>query len=280
MARTIDEIQASMITDVQSDSTLSGLTSTSKRAIWRLWTYVFAVAVNLLEQLMDVFKANNELIVSLAPPQTTAWLSDKIFKFQYDATNPQVLQLINLVPQYPVVDATKNIVTRVSVKTNLAGQVFIKVAKGNPPQALSTPELNALTSYTNEIGVTGLYYTLTSTNSDKLMVAAQVYYNGSYSAVIQANVIAGINAFLAALPFDGSMQLSDLEAAIRNVEGVNDLILNNVVARQDSVLLSNGTYLIQSNQYISRKWNTVSGYIVPETTTSFTLADTLTFIPE
>jgi hypothetical protein len=280
MARTIDEIQASMITDVQSDSTLSGLTSTSKRAIWRLWTYVFAVAVNLLEQLMDVFKTDNETIVSLAPPQTTAWLSDKIFKFQYDATNPQVLQLINLVPQYPVVDVTKRIVTRVSVKTNLAGQVFIKVAKGSTPQALSSDELNSLSSYTNQIGVTGLYYTLTSTNSDKLMVAAQVYYNGSYSAVIQANVIAGINAFLAALPFDGSMQLSDLEAAIRNVEGVNDLILNNVVARQDSVLLANGTYLVQSNQYISRKWNTVSGYIVPETTTSFTLADTLTFIPE
>ncbi len=280
MARTIDEIQASMIADVQSDSTLSGLTSTSKRAIWRLWTYVFAVAVNLLEQLMDVFKTDNETIVSLAPPQTTAWLSDKIFKFQYDATNPQVLQLINLVPQYPVVDSTKYIVTRVSVKTNLAGQVFIKVAKGNPPQALTTPELNALTSYTNEIGVTGLYYTLTSTNSDKLMVAAQVYYNGSYSAVIQANVIAGINAFLASLPFDGSMQLSDLEAAIRNVEGVNDLILNNVVSRQDSVALANGTYLVQNNQYISRKWPTVSGYIVPETTTGFTLADTLTFIPE
>ena len=280
MARTIDEIQASMIADVQSDSTLSGLTSTSKRAIWRLWTYVFAVAVNLLEQLMDVFKTDNETIVSLAPPQTTAWLSDKIFKFQYDATNPQVLQLINLVPQYPVVDSTKYIVTRVSVKTNLSGQVFIKVAKGNPPQALTTPELNALTSYTNEIGVTGLYYTLTSTNSDKLMVAAQVYYNGSYSAVIQANVIAGINAFLASLPFDGSMQLSDLEAAIRNVEGVNDLILNNVVSRQDSVALANGTYLVQNNQYISRKWPTVSGYIVPETTTGFTLADTLTFIPE
>ena len=112
------------------------------------------------------------------------------------------------------------------------------------------------------------------------MVAAQVYYNGSYSAVIQANVIAGINAFLASLPFDGSMQLSDLEAAIRNVEGVNDLILNNVVSRQDSVALANGTYLVQNNQYISRKWPTVSGYIVPETTTGFTLADTLTFIPE
>ena len=280
MARTVNEIQAAIIADVQADSTLSGLTSTSKRAIWRVWTFIVAVAIAVLEQLMDKFKSDNETIVSLAPPQTTAWLSDKIFKFQYDATDPQVLQLIDLVPQYPTVDATKRIVTRVSVKTNLAGSVTIKVAKNEPPEPLDNLELDALQSYVNQIAVTGIDYSVTSTASDKLKVEAQVYYNGGYSAVISDNVIAAINNFLATLPFDGSMQLTDLEAAIRAVTGVNDVIFNNVVARQDSDSIADGTFLVTGNQYVGRKWPTVSGYIVPETTTGHTLADTLTFIPE
>lgn len=280
MARPIAEIQAAMIANVQADATLSGLTSTSKRAIWRLWTYVFAVAINLFEQLLDAFKTSNETIVSLAPPQTTAWLSDKVFKFQYDAVNPQVLQLINLVPQYPVVDATKQIITRVSVKKNLAGQVFIKVAKSTPPQALVTAELSALQSYVNQIAVTGIYYNVISSNADQLMVQAQIYYNGAYSAIISTNVIAAINTFLSKLPFDGSLQLTDLEAAIRGVPGVNDVIFNNVVARANSTPLANGTYLVSANQYVGRKWPTVAGYIIPETTTGYTLTDTLTFIAE
>lgn len=280
MARSIATIQAALIADVQADSTLSGLTSTSKRAMWRLWTFVFAVAINLLEQLMDVFKTNTEKTVSLAAPQTSQWLQDKVFKFQYDATNPQVLQLINLVPQYAVVDASLRIVTRCSVKTNLSGSVTIKVAKNEPPEPLDNSELSALQTYVSLIGVTGIAYAVTSTASDKLFVQADIYYNGGYSSVIQTNVITAIENYLASLPFDGGMKLTDLEAAIRNTEGVNDVIFTNVIAREDATPLANGTYLVTGNQYVGRIWPTVSGYIVGETTSGSTLADTLNFIAE
>ena len=280
MARSINEIQAGIITSVQAQPELAAANSTSKRAVWRLWTFVVAVAINLLEQLQDVFQSEIEATVSLAAPQTAQWVQDRVLKFQYDASNPQIVQLINLVPQYPVVNADLRIVTRCSVKSTLSNQVQIKVAKNEPPEKLAGTEISALQSYIDVIGVAGVEYLVQSTDSDKLFVQAQIFYNGQYSAVIQANVILAIDTYLSQIPFDGTLKLLDLEIAVRNVTGVTDIVLNNVRARKDGDPLSAATYLVQSNEVIARKWATVSGYIVGETTGGNTLADTLTFIPE
>lgn len=280
MARSVDEIQQLIITDVQSTPELAAASSPSRRAIWRLWTYVVAVAINLLEQLMDISRTDVETFVSLAAPQTPQWLQNKIFEFQYDATNPQVLQLINFVPQYPIVDTTLRIVTRCSVKTSLANTVYIKVAKGTTPGALGSSEITALQTYVNTLGVAGIRYQVTSGNSDKLYVQAEIFYQGAYASVISDNVIAAINNYFATLPFDGSLKLLDLEIAIRNVQGVNDVIFQNVQARADGTAFGSGTNLVQSQTVVGRIWGTVAGYIVGETTSGQTLADTLTFIAE
>jgi hypothetical protein len=280
MARSINEIQAAIIATVQAQPELAAANSTSKRAIWRLWTFVVAVAINLLEQLQDIFQTEIEATVALSAPQTAQWVQDRVLKFQYDATNPQIVQLVNLVPQYPVVNANLRIVTRCSVKSTLSNQVQIKVAKSEPPAPLTGTEASALQSYVDIIGVAGVEYLVTSTDSDKLFVQAQIYYNGQYSAVIQANVIQAIEGYLAQIPFDGTLKLLDLEIAVRNVTGVTDIVMNNIRARKDADALTAATYLVQANEVIARKWATVSGYIVGETTSGNTLADTLTFIPE
>ncbi len=280
MARSIDTIQNELIANVQAEPELASLTSTSKRAIWRLWTFVIAVSINILEQLMDVFKTNTDTTVSLAPPQTGPWFQDRIFKFQYDATTPQIIQLINLVPQYPTINADLRIITRASVKTSLAGLVAIKAAKGDPPEALSVDELAALQSYIALIGVTGISYMVTSADPDKLYIKAEIYYEGGFSSIISATVIASINNYLASLPFDGSLKLTDLESAIRTTPGVNDVIFNDVKARANSTSFAAGTFLVTGNQYVGRLWPTVAGYIVGETESGKTFADSLNFIAE
>jgi hypothetical protein len=280
MARTIDEIQQAIIADVQGQPELAQATSTSKRAIWRLWTYVVAVAINLLEQLMDVFRAETEKLVAVTPPQTSQWLQDRVFKFQYDTTNPQIIQLIDFAPQYPVVNSALRIVTRCSVKSSTAGSVIVKTAKHEPPTPLSALELASLQSYVSLIGVTGINYGVISSDSDKLYIEADIYYNGSYSAIIQSYVINTIQNYLSTLPFDGSFKVNDLEVAIRNTEGVNDCVLKNVIARADGTTLANGTYLVINNQFVGRVWPTVAGYMVTETTSGSTINDTLTFIAE
>ena len=278
MARSISEIESQIVSDVKSN--IPELTSTSKRSIWGLWCYVYALCISTFEQLLDIFKSNTENTVANAIPLTAQWLQNKVFEFQYDATNPQVLQLINFVPQYSVINTSLRIVSRCSVKTDISNIVKIKVATGNTPAALSSLQISALQSYINTLGTAGIKYIVTSTNSDKIYIAADIYYQGVYSSVISANVIAAINNYFSSIPFDGAVKLSDLENAIRNTTGVNDCVLKNVSARADSTTFGSGTDLILNNQLIGRIWNTVSGYIVPETTTGNTLADTLNFIAE
>ena len=283
MARTIAQIQAQIVATKQAQPELAGLTSTSKRAIWNLWTFVIATCIGIFEQLLDSFLTSVETQVNASAGASILWLQAKMFQFQYDATTPQVVQLINTVPQYPVVDATKQIITACSVTSSLSNQVTIKVAKSNPYVALVSAELTAAQSYINTIGAAGITYTVISLNPDKLYVQASIYYQGQYSTVIQQNVIAAINSFLQNLSitnFNGSMKISDLEGVIRNVAGVNDVILNNVKGRDDASTFANGVDLVLNNTVISRQWDTVAGYIVQETTSGNTFADSLIFIAQ
>jgi hypothetical protein len=280
MARTIDTIQKQIIDQVQADPDLVDLTSTSKRAIWRLWTFVVATAIALFEQLQDVFKKEIEDTASKAIPGNAAWIQNKVQQFQYDDTVPQIVTLVNLIPIYLIVDPGKRIVSRCSVRTDIANNVRIKVAKGTPPGALATAEVTALQGYMNVIGTAGVSYLVTSSDADELYVNADIYFAGQYSSVIATNVASAIEGYLAAIPFDGIVKISDLEKAIKLVDGVNDVVFKNVRARKGSDPFNSGADLVLNNQEISRLWNTVAGYIIPESSTGNTLTDSLNFIAE
>jgi hypothetical protein len=281
MAREISVIETQITDQVAADPVLSlNLTSTSKRAIWRLWAFVVATAIAILEQLMDQNKIEVETLVSQAAPGTPQWLQAQVFKFQYSSTVPQVIQLINLAPQYPTVDPSLRIVTRCSVTTDLANIVTIKTAKNEPPEALVSLELDALASYIRQMGVAGIQYNVVSLAADRLYVGAQVYYTGLFSSVIKTNVILAIDNYLAGIPFNGQIKVSELEEAILDVDGVNDVILQNVVARAESTAFGSGTALVNGNTLSSRLWPTLAGYAISEDTAGQTLADSLTFISQ
>jgi hypothetical protein len=281
MAREISVINTQITDAVGADPTLSTqLTSVSKRAIWRLWAWIVAAAIAILEQLMDQNKVEVETLVSQAAPGTPQWIQAQVFKFQYSSTTPQVIQLINLAPQYPIVDPSLRIVTRCSVTTDLANVVTIKVAKQDPPTALASLELDALVSYFNQIGVAGIQYNIVSLLADRLFVQAQIYYTGLFSSVIKSNVILAINNYLAGIPFNGQIKVSDLEKAILDVSGVTDVILQNVTARAQSTAFGSGTALVSGQALASRLWPTIAGYAISEDTAGQTLADTLTFISQ
>lgn len=269
MARTIEQIQANIIADVQSQPELNAtLTNNSRRAIWRLFTFVQASAILLLEQIIDVFKAENEVVISQAIPATASWISKKAFDFQYSTSVPQVLQLIGFAPTYLVIDASLRIVTRCSVQTTISNRVIIKTAKLEPPTALSSLELASLQSYINLIGIAGVNYVCASSEADRVYIDASVYYDGQYSTVIDGTVNNAINVFLSKLPFNGQLKMSDLEFAIRNITGVNDVLINNIKIRSNTTPFANGTFLIQNKTVVSRLFQTISGYVVLEDTTA------------
>jgi hypothetical protein len=281
MARKIELIEKEILDNIAAEPTLAPiLTSTSKRAIYRLYAFIISTAIGVLEQLIDIFEANVEATAAAASPASLAWIQKQAFLFQYSTDVPQIIQLINFAPSYPMVDATLRIISRASVTTDLSNSVIVKVATGEPPVALSTDQATALQSYINQVGAAGITYVVKSSNPDQLYLQASVYYRGLYSSVIRANVILAIDTYLSKLDFGGKLKIGDMEQAIRNVDGVTDIILENVQARADTMAFMTGTYLVLNNAIIARLWPTVSGYMISETTTGKTLADTLTFIPE
>lgn len=279
MARSVEEIQNSIIASVQSDADLSGATSTSRRALWRLWTYVVALAQNIFEIEMDLEKDNVQAIVDAAPAANTAWVQAQMFKFQYDATTPQIVQLntTTFAYAYPTIDTTKQIITRCSVNRQIYNVVQIKVAKGTTPEALTSLEKSAAQDYIDTIGNCNANYQVISLAPDRLYIGATIYYKGQYSAVIQANVIAALTSYMAGIDFNGKILVSDIETVIRGVTGVNDVVLNNVGARADATDPDERYLLVNSNTLIARNWQTVAGYIVEEDNSGDTFADTLTF---
>jgi hypothetical protein len=278
MARTIEQIQASIISEIQATPELAEANSTSRRAIWRLFAYVQASAILLLEQIIDVFVAQNDIKISKAIPATATWLNAKVFEFQYSATNPQIVQLVNFAPVYPVIDSSLRLISRCSVVTTISNQVIIKVAKNEPPVALTSTELVSLQSYINNIGIVGVNYSCQSLVSDKIHIEAEIYFDGQYSTVIAGTVKNSINNFLSDLSFNGNLKVSDIELAIRNVVGVNDVLFKNIKMRSDSTPFVDGTFLVQNNTVISRIFPTIAGYVVEETTAGQTFTDKLTFI--
>lgn len=279
MARTINQIQQQIITEKNTHTELSGLNSPSQTSIWVLWTYIMAVAIYVQEGLWDIFQSNLETQIANTPAWTDAWVHSQTFKFQYDSTNPQVLQFdSNFVPTYPVVDTTKQIITRASVKTLPTKIVSVKVAKSNPPQALSAPELTSFKGYLDNISPAGVQYKAVSLNPDQILIGATIYYNGQYSATIQSAVKNAINNYLANVPFDGVIKISAIEDTIQSVAGVTDVVMNNVAIRADGVPFANTTYLVQNNTEIYNQTTQYAGYSITETTTGYTINDTLTFV--
>lgn len=281
MARTRAEIQATMDAEQTAQTSLSTLNSTSQTAIYTLWKYITSSIINYVEQLWDFYKIDLETIVSNAAVGTNQWFKDRVLKFQYSASDPQVLAVdANFAINYPTIDTSLRIITRASVKTTATRTVLIKVAKSDPPVALDNTEKTSLEGYINDISFAGINYVVSSTSSDKLYLKANIYFDGQYSATIQTSVIAAINTYLANLSFDGSLVLSSLFDAIQSVTGVTDCVFIDVAARADATAFASKTYLVQTNTTLIRDYATNAGYIVEETTASNLFTDTLTFIPQ
>jgi len=295
MSRTVAVIQKQIIDTIASDPNMvytdennivRNITyNTSNRAMWRAWTHVVAVCVAILEQLMDVYQASIEVLVAKSAAASSVWIQSKMFDFQYDLTTPQIVQLINTIPVYPNIDPTKRITTACAVSVNIANTVKIKVAKSNPFQAFDSLQLASAQDYIDTIGDAGIDYNVISLDADRLLIEANIYFKGQYSAIISKSVIDMLNAYLqnnSITNFDGALKMSDLENVIRSVDGVLDVVLINVYGRANTASPPPATnyILIQNQTLVNRLYNPVAGYMVQEDTTGYTFSDTLTFIAQ
>ena len=312
MSRSIASIQISMNQAVQASPVLAPLlSSTSQMAGWNLFTYIVAAAINLTEQLQDIFKTQLDAEIALQPPGTPQWVVDEMLAFQYSETNPQVVQFTNGVPAYPVINPSLQIISHAAAVTSpsAAGQVLVKLAGPDPTTPLTSQvstltifspgsgytspptvtligggqpyqlasftmpappystgqviqvtvpgagytfpptavfsggggtiqatgfvqlasQLGAAQAYIDTIGFAGITYNCVSYPADQMTVTGLVQYSGQYTqSVVSTSVQTAINAYLASLPFNGNVVLSDLFVTIKAVPGVIDLELTEV----------------------------------------------------
>jgi hypothetical protein len=277
MARTVAQIKQSMIDAKNADSNLSDLTSTSQTAKWNLYFFIVASCIAIFEQLQDLFKTDLEAIASSAAPSTPQWTRNKVLKFQ--TGDVAELNTTTFTIDYPTINTANQIITRCAVITAPNRTALIKVAKNDPPEPLSGTEEAELTTYIDTWNPAGISYTIINQDSDKMEVVADIYYNGQYASVIQANVVAALESYMATLPFNGQISTQGVVDAIQQVNGVSSVSLSRILVRRDTVAYGSGVTLFNLATGVdSVTYTTYSGYVVEETTSSHTFADTLNYI--
>lgn len=279
MARSTEDILTQMDDQQALETGLSSLNNPSQTSIYQLFKGIVSQCINYFEQLVDTKKDEIDTAIANSAVGTAAWLQNKIFDFQYSATNTQVLSLVNYAPKYATVDTTLQIISRCAVVSDLNKVVKIKVATGTIPTTLSANQYSSLYAYIDLILQCGISFDLVNLTADKLYIEAEVYYDGQYIDVIQTNVETAIGTYLETLPFNGGVVVSELEDTIQAVSGVKDVKLIAIKARQDSVAFASATTVYSlASSVNTRSWDTVAGYIVEETTGGETFADKITYI--
>ena len=273
MARTIAVIKAQILASVAADSDLAVLTSQSQTAYWRLWCYIQAVAINLFEQIIDLFTIEIETLIASNVPATVPWIRAEVLLFQYSAANPQVVQINDdFSVGYATVDETLQIISNCAVVPKNNGQIDIKVATDSPPTQLSAPQVVALSAYIDDILPAGALYNVVNAAADTLRIDGTIYYNGQYNGTIQADVEAALAIFMASLPFNGVIKVTDIIQALLDVAGVTDVNLSQITVVGDNGVTTN---LILASTEVVRSVQTYSGYVIEDVGNPF--STTLTY---
>lgn len=262
--RSIAQIQASITAFKNSQAALNPLTSTSQVSYWNLWSWIMAVAIALLEQIMLIFFGEINTIESMSHGGTAPWVQNQILLFEYP-------NIVTINPDFSVnynpVNPALQIISNCAVTTSSSGVLTIKVVTGGTsPTVLTANQITALQSYLDTILSPNQFYGIISQTADIMILAGTVFYNGQFNATIQQNVINALNNYIAQFTtspinggnFNGIVKMSDIENVILGVQGVVDWQPLTI-----SITPSGGSasYLINNGLIVSRNFQTVAGYI-------------------
>jgi len=286
MARTQEEILATMDAEQASQTELASLNSTSGTAIYSLWKNMIAYVQSLFESLVEEKKAEIEVLVSAPTAPTIFWIQKKAFEWQYDATTPQVIELIDGVPQYRIVDESLRILTIASVRLSTYS-VTLTAAKNSPPEKLSAGELTALNGYfsaggdgtTKGIGVgyAGQFMQCYTFDPDLVYIEAEISYTGVSEDSIRNDCFEIIQNYLYNLPISSTFRTIDLTDALQGVQGFVNIFITELAVRWDSVAFASRVKLIDADTTLLNEITVLAGYALQEDTVGETWTDKITF---
>lgn len=227
MARSITTIFNAIIAAKEANSALDGLDTTSVTSVYRQWAWITATVHYVIETMLDLFRVEMQVMLASLKPGSLLWYQATCKAFQLGDD----LTWINGQWAYAVIDTTKQIIAQCSVSEGERG-LIIKVAKqaGAELSPLSAGELASFTAYVAKMKFAGTKVVIVNSAANLLNIDLTVYYSplllsqtgelisdGSYP------INDAIQAYLAALPFNGRLMLTALVDAIQKASGVEDL---------------------------------------------------------
>jgi hypothetical protein len=264
MARSIQIIQQEMFDNIAANPNLAGLTSISKVAIWRLFVFVVAFSIWVLENLFDTHKKEVDTIIDEKMPHRASWYRTKAKAFQYGfALIPDTDKYNNTGFTPEQIEASK--IIKYSAVTQSAGQILIKIAtEVNGVLSPIAPEVKAaFEAYVLEIADCGVKYLIVNHLPDILLLNLKIFrdplvLDSSGMSILNGNypVQDAINEYMKELPFDGELVLAHLIDKLQKAEGV--VIPHLVNAESQSIDINTNVY--NPAAPINVKTIPVSGY--------------------
>lgn len=190
MARTIKEIQEAIIENMRAseneDIRAMAVPETySKSALWRLWTYIVAGAMHVLELLFDTHRGEMEKLLLRQHAHTFTWYETLAKSFMYgDNIQPEPFSSGYDTTGMTDAEIEKKRIVRYASCTlgeRLNGRLYLKlkVAKDGEDQLekLNNEELTALRSYVYASRDAGVDIFCDSVDPDRIKMNWTVYYD-------------------------------------------------------------------------------------------------------
>jgi len=235
MARSIQDIQQEILQAKANEPALAELNSTSKVAVWRLWVYITAFVIHTLERIFDQHRKEVSGALSELKPHTARWYRNKALAFQYGFDLiPDTDKFNNQGKTEDEIENSKIVKYSAVTESETESRLIVKIAteQGGELQPISTGQKASFEAYMNEIKDAGVKITVISYPADKLQLGFKIVRNPLVLDEQGNNILTGtnpvqeaINNYLKNLPFNGELSLMKLIDAIQQVEGVEDLAL-------------------------------------------------------
>lgn len=230
MARTIEQIQAQMLTAKGNEPALSELNSTSKTAIWRLWIYIVAVSIWTLEKLFDSHKEEIDQKLQQLKPHTARWYRHKATSFQYGFDLLEDTDMFNNTNKTDEeIEKSKIIKYSAVTESQIESRLIVKIAteKAGRLTPISSEELNAFESYISEIKDAGVRISVINYQPDRLKLRFKIYRDPLVLDASGTSILTGkkpvedaLQQFMKELPFNGELVLAHLIDKLQKAEGV------------------------------------------------------------
>ena len=242
MARTIQQISDTIISRIQSEPLLAGLTSTSKTAIWRVFVYCVAYGVWILETLFDTHKAEIDTAIANQKKGSPLWYRNMAlaFQFGFDLV-PDKDYFDNANYTQEQIDASKIIKYAAYGESQVESRLIIKIATENSDGVLSPIndiQKTAFDSYFKEFNYAGVKYTIINYAPDRLKLNLTIKVDPkvidmSGTKILMSAIDVGskpveeaLKQFMKELPFDGKLVLNALVDKLQKIQGVVNPVLD------------------------------------------------------